>query len=134
MSITDLPLFDAIKQKLHWLTDRQRLLAENVANANTPGYGAKDLKRPDFASAMRGEASSVALKTTSVRHLSPTGAGSPGVRPDHARSWEVAPDGNSVRLEQQMIKVHETATEYRLATSLYSKSTGLIKMALGSGR
>ena len=44
MAIGDLPIFSMMKQRLHWLTERQQVLAENVANANTPGYIAKDLK------------------------------------------------------------------------------------------
>lgn len=134
MAVTDIPLLGAIKHKLDWLTDRQRLLAQNVANANTPDYGAKDLKRPDFIKMMEAEMNSTRMRASHARHMAAGSQPGPQSDGEPAPSWEVAPDGNSVRLEHEMIKVYETATEYRLATSLYSKATGLIKTALGTGR
>ena len=54
MSVTDIPLLNQIKGRLGWLDDRQRVIAQNVANSDTPGFMARDLKAPtDFAEAMR---------------------------------------------------------------------------------
>ncbi|HWW11780.1 MAG TPA: flagellar basal body protein, partial [Brevundimonas sp.] len=54
MGFTDLPLLSQIKGRLSWLDERQRVIAENVANADTPGYVGRDLNAPtDFAAALR---------------------------------------------------------------------------------
>ena len=47
MAVTDLPLVAMLKTRLHWHQTRQKLLAENVANADTPGFKPKELKRRD---------------------------------------------------------------------------------------
>ena len=53
MAINDLPLFSQIKGRLTWLDERQRVIAQNVANADTPGYVGRDLNQPtDFARAL----------------------------------------------------------------------------------
>ena len=48
MSVADLPLFSVLKSRMRWLEERQKLLAENVANADTPRYRTRDLKQLDF--------------------------------------------------------------------------------------
>jgi len=54
MDIGHIPLFAAFSKRMAWLTARQTVLAENVANANTPGYMAKDLKELDFKNRING--------------------------------------------------------------------------------
>ena len=49
MAVTDLPLVAMLKTRLHWHQTRQKLLTENVANADTPGFKPKELKAPGFA-------------------------------------------------------------------------------------
>ena len=44
MAVTDLPLFQALKSKMQWHQTRQVVLAENIANADTPGFEARDVK------------------------------------------------------------------------------------------
>ncbi len=131
MALEEMPLMGMIKEKMSWLTARQEVLAQNVANADTPGYRAKDLKRPDFRAMMEAENVSLAMRHTSSAHMaSTTGEGTPH-RTERSGSWEVVPDGNSVVLEQEMMRVTETAGEYRLAANLYSKSVNLVRMAIG---
>ena len=73
MSVTDLPLLNQIKGRLGWLDDRQRVIAQNVANSDTPGYVARDLKTPtDFAEAMR-TGGGLRMTATNARHISPPG-------------------------------------------------------------
>lgn len=137
----DLPVFSLLRAKMDWLQARQGTLASNVANANTPGYEAQDLKAPDFKKFLRGEISDQANKFESKRthpaHI-PLGRGGTSRslsfdevnKPDS----EGTPNGNTVVLEDQMIKVAETQMDYQLATNLYVKGMGLLRTALGRGR
>lgn len=141
MAIGDLPILDMMKQRLHWLTARQQVLAQNVANADTPGYAAQDLKELDFGSMVKRSGPVLAPVATQAAHMGSPVAGGNGMRPGKATGGEIvkkpdfetSPSGNSVVLEEQMIKVAETQMDYQTVTGLYSKSLGLIKIALGRG-
>jgi flagellar basal-body rod protein FlgB len=140
MAIGDLPIFEMMKQRMQWLTARQQVLAQNVANADTPGYTARDLKQLDFGAMV--ERSGLALRpaATQAGHIgSPvTGSGrslhtgqATGGEVVKNPDFETSPTGNSVVLEDQMIKVAQNQMDYQTVTGLYSKSLGLIKIALG---
>ena len=74
MGVADLPLLQQIKGRLGWLDERQRVIAQNVANADTPGYGAQDLKAPtDFAAALR-TGGGLRMARTNAAHIAPAGA------------------------------------------------------------
>ncbi|MGB5950123.1 MAG: flagellar basal body protein [Parvibaculum sp.] len=142
MSIGDLPIFTMMKQRLHWLTERQQVLSQNVANANTPGYAAKDLKELDFGAMVDASGPKLAPVATSSMHIGSPVAGAAasfnlgqarGGERAKAPDFETTPDGNSVVLEDQMIKVAQTQMDYETVTSLYSKSLGLIRLAIGNG-
>jgi flagellar basal-body rod protein FlgB len=73
MAVTDLPLVAMLKTRLHWHQTRQKLLAENVANADTPGFKPKELKAPGLAPARGAVAVSVERTTPPTYHLRPPG-------------------------------------------------------------
>lgn len=131
MDIGRIPLFDALSKRMAWLTQRQTVLAENVANANTPGYVAKDLKELDFGSVLGKTAGKLQLAATEPGHiLSPAqDGGSPTVvlADDHSI------DGNGVSLESQMMKVSTNAADYALVTTLYKQNVDMVKSVLGGG-
>ncbi|ABS64179.1 flagellar basal-body rod protein FlgB [Parvibaculum lavamentivorans DS-1] len=140
MAIGDLPIFDMMKQRLHWLTARQQVLAQNVANSDTPGYAAKDLKELDFGALVKRSGPSLTPVATQGGHIgSPVSGHGNFFRPGQSTGgqvvkkadFETSPSGNSVVLEEQMIKVAETQMDYQTVTGLYSKSLGLIRIALG---
>jgi flagellar basal-body rod protein FlgB len=134
MSLSDLPMLGMLKTRMRWLETRQKVLAENVANSETPGYRQRDLKALRFSELMAGGAAgAVTPVRTSPMHIT---AGSPDDARFDARgdkSFETTPDGNSVVLEDEMLKVAETQQDFQLATMLYSKSLGLLKMAVKRG-
>ena len=73
MEITDLPLFSMLKQRMTWLNQRQDLLSQNVANADTPKYISRDLKALDFDQMLSGSRSTgTSMMATNVRHFSLT--------------------------------------------------------------
>ena len=129
MPVTDLPLFSMLKTRMYWLNERQKVLAENVANADTPGFRGHDLKQLDFHEALR-STGEVKLATTAPGHI----GGSTGTSQfpmDNRGGFETTPRGNAVVLEDEMMKVAQTQMDYQAATALYSRSLGLIKTALG---
>jgi flagellar basal-body rod protein FlgB len=133
MDIGQIPLFSALSKRMSWLTARQTVLAENVANANTPGYVAKDLKDLDFKSLIgHGKTSGpLQLAATEPGHFAPMQPNEPApvVRAANGESL----DGNGVSLEEQMMKVSTNAADYSLITTLYKQNISMIKTALGGG-
>jgi flagellar basal-body rod protein FlgB len=140
MAIGDLPIFMMMKQRMQWLTERQQVLSQNVANSDTPGYQARDLKELDFGTMVKRSGPVLKAVATQAGHVgSPVSGSGNGVRFGEATGgtvvkkpdFETSPNGNSVVLEDQMIKVAETQMDYQTVTGLYAKSLGLIKIALG---
>ena len=102
-------LFDLASSQARWLSLRQSTISSNVANANTPGYRAQDIEPFDKIL----DAKAVPLAVTSPKHMT-TGS---LVRPQGTRketSWEVVHSGNSVSLEQEMLKAGDINKDYSL--------------------
>ena len=135
MDLTKLTLFRMMSGQDDWLTQRQQVLSQNVANADTPQYSAQDLKPIDFKdSARRGNTFSMQLATTNAAHIRPTfGDEGPYDVAKTRQPYETAPSGNSVVLEEQLIKVAETAADYQITTQLYSKYMEMFRIAIGRG-
>ena len=121
---TDIGLFQLAERRLAWAGQRQAVLAQNVANANTPGYQPRDVA--PFAAALN--AVSPGLAVTDPGHIQPT-AGAADLR--HARPRERAPDGNAVSLEDQLMKVADTSSTQEMVANLYRKYHGMFRTALG---
>jgi flagellar basal-body rod protein FlgB len=134
MSFNDMPMLTMLKTRMRWLETRQKMLAENVANAETPGYKQRDLKRLDFPALMAGGAAAglAGPSVTDPRHIAFT-TSEPRFGSARERTFETTPDGNSVVLEDEMMKVAETQQDFQLATMLYGKSLSLLKMAVRRG-
>jgi len=117
-------MFALAERRLVWLDRRQAVLAQNIANADSPGYAARDIT-PFAAHLDR----SLAPARTSGAHLTAFGP------PDRVRKERVAteraPDGNAVQLEDQLLKVADTDTAQRLVTGLVRKYADLFRTALG---
>ncbi len=119
-----------LKTRMHWHQTRQKLLAENVSNADTPGFQPKDLKVPTFAPNGTPAGGALAALRTDPSHLA--GASSrTGEDPRNARRFEVTPSGNAVSLEDEMLKVAQNQSDYQLAASLYQKSLQMLRTAVG---
>ena len=137
MDFSKLPLFTAMTRRMSWLGQRQQVLAQNIANADTPGYGAQDLKEPTFNDLLRGASSTGAggaklmMVATSPGHIGGANPGKPTV--EKSADSEKKTSGNTVVLEDQMMKVSKTAMDFQLTTNLYRKHLGMIKTALGRG-
>lgn len=130
MDLTKIPLFEAITKHMSWIGERQSVLAQNIANADTPGYTANDVKPLSFAELVSGGSQQLQMTTTSPAHVQPISAAG-AFKLEAQQSAERSPNGNSVQLEEQMMKLSDNVNDYALTTSLYKQQLGLLKMALG---
>ena len=135
MDLPDIPLLSMLKTRMSWLNQRQDVLTQNVANADTPGYAAQDLKQLDFADALSkatgpSQAASQ-LVVTDPRHIALPSADNSSFESIEAGDTEASPNGNSVSLEQEMIKVSDTQAQFQAATNLYSKAMSMMRTAIG---
>ena len=129
-----IPLFSLLSQRMSWLSARQSVLAQNVANADTPNYVARDMKPMDFNKMLAGQTSSAtSLAVTDARHI-PVSGGKEyhGFEQEDAYGEGGSPTGNVVSLEQEMIKLSDTQIQYQAATNLYQKAVGMFRTALGA--
>ena len=131
MSINDLPMLSALRTKMQWHQERQRVLSENVSNSDTPNFKPRDLVdlKFDRNGASPAGMGSLAMMRTSTSHFAVAG-GSESFAQAKA-GFQTRPAGNSVNLEDQMLKVSANQMDYAAATSLYSRSLGLLKTAIG---
>ena len=130
MPISDIPIFSMLRTKLQWHQERQRLLAENVANAETPEFKPSDLAPPTFEAPASGVAP-VTLVRTSPAHLAGADGGARDFALLAAHDFEVVPTGNGVSLEDEMMKVAGNQMDFQAATALYTRGLGLFKTAIG---
>lgn len=132
MGLMNTPVFAALTDKMRWHQARQGLLAENVANANTPGYKGRDLAHYDFEKRAGGMSSATVTTTaTQPMHFSVGSTSADAFGAQRMANFEVTPEGNGVTLEDEMMKVTTNMMDYQAATSLYQKSIKIIKTALG---
>jgi len=129
MPISQIPIFAMLRTKMQWHQERQQLLAENVANANTPNFRPRDLLVPDFDRVR--PAAGLAVVRTSPAHLASVGADATQFERERRSDFEVRPAGNAVSLEDEMLKVAANQMDFQAATALYGRGLGLIKTALG---
>jgi flagellar basal-body rod protein FlgB len=130
MPISDIPIFSMLRTRMQWHQERQRVLAENVSNADTPRFQPRDLSPPTFDS-MRPAATNVGLTRTSTGHIDGSTASSSRFALDRRTEFDARPSGNSVSLEDEMMKVASNAMDYQAAAAIYTRGLGLIKAALG---
>jgi flagellar basal-body rod protein FlgB len=128
MQIGGLSLFQALSDKMRWHQERQGVLAENIANADTPGYVERDLKAFSFGDEMTSVAS-LTMSATSPTHMSATSGG--GLFGSSSAPFEITPSGNGVTLEDEMMKVSGNDMDYQAVTTLYTRSMRLLKIAIG---
>ena len=130
MAITDIPILSMLRTRMQWNQVRQEVLAENIANADTPNYQAKDLTPPDFGQQVS-QVASVGLARTDPNHIGGmAGGGDSGFAANLKERYEIRPRGNAVSHEDEMMKLGNNQMDYEAVTAMYTHSLGLIKIAL----
>jgi flagellar basal-body rod protein FlgB len=133
MDLSGLPLIQLLTRRMAWLSQRQEVLSANIANADTPGFRPSDVAPMDFRTSLMASGGGMMPVSTNPMHI---GA---AVRDDGPfaiqidRKVEMSPDKNGVDIEDQMVKMAQTQSDYQLITNLYRKQVGMIKIALGRG-
>jgi flagellar basal-body rod protein FlgB len=135
MSINDFPVLSALRTKMQWHQERQRVLSENVSNSDTPNFKPRDLVEPKFDStgAVKGNVGDLGMTRTSQAHIVATSGGNASFDQNRRAGFQTRPAGNAVSLEDEMLKVSANQMDYAAVTSLYSKSLHLLKTAIGKG-
>ena len=133
MDLCQLKLFQRMSERMGWLGARQEVLAQNIANSDTPDFVPHDMKALKFVDHLN-QVAPIAQARTNAMHLG--GTGQPDASIDEQKTkkqYETAPVGNAVVLEEQMVKLADAQHSYQLMTNLYRKHVDLFKMALGRG-
>lgn len=138
---TNVPaLITGIGREMKHLAERQRVLAQNIANSETPGYKSREVNAPDFGDllAQQGQAGAPHVSRPQVRITG--GMAALGTRPVDAGNVvfdrdisETKPDGNNVTLEDQLLRMGQVQADFTTMTNLYRKQQSLLKTALGRG-
>lgn len=135
MDLPDIPLLSMLRQRMTWLNQRQDVLSQNVANADTPGFTARDLKPIDFSRELESASSTITngrtMRTTDPRHIAVSPSKQSQFDDFETHDVESNPNGNSVSLEMEMIKVSDTQAQFQAAANLYAKAMTLMKTAIG---
>jgi flagellar basal-body rod protein FlgB len=115
-------VFALAEKRLAWIGQRESVLAQNIANANTPGYAARDIK--PFSAFLAAQTQQTADGDFSVESPGPASSLDPVAT---GRSIS----GNTVVLDEQLEKVAETDGAHQLATNLLKKYVSLFRTAIG---
>lgn len=128
----ELPLLSMLRSRLGYLNERQKLIAENVANGNSKGFVPSDLTPFSFQSKVN--AVGVTPTVTQPNHLLPSTARSNSAggafKSRKSPDSETTLDGNSVVLEEEMLKMSDSRMNYDAAITFYQKSLSLMRMAV----
>lgn len=132
MDIGEIPLFSMLRGRMGHLTERQKLIAQNVANADTAGYAPQDLKPYSFQGQLAAQKGVTLQAATQAGHMVPASqkrSAGQSFKAQETRDSETTLDGNSVVLEEQMMKMTDARMNYDAAVSFYQKSLNLLRMA-----
>lgn len=131
MDMSELSIVNLTRNKLNYLSERQKVIAANVANVNTPGYVAKDVEEPDFASMVKASQSpQMKMTVTNPKHMmtAPVQGGMYKVytpKPDTALTI----DGNGVNIEDQLNEASKVKGEHEKVLTIYNKYKSLLQTA-----
>ena len=134
MNLAEIPLFAMLRGRLGYLSEQQKVIAQNVANADTAHYAAQDLKGFSFDAKMQMQQAGSAgvMAVTQPGHMQPksqrSGLGAQ-YKATKTPDSETTLNGNSVVLEEEMIKMSDARMNYDAAISFYQKSLNLLRMA-----
>lgn len=132
MDLANTPFFGLLRQRLDQLSERQRLISENIANASTPGFRPRDLDTAGFERMLASAANQgggATLTRTNPLHMT-AGGGSANVAIVTRDDSETTIDGNAVVLEEQMARAAETRMNFETGIALYQKGLELVRMAV----
>jgi flagellar basal-body rod protein FlgB len=132
------PILSGIRRQMETLSDRQRVISQNIANSETPGFKARTVEDADFSDLLGSSGGAIRVARPRVEltagmkglgAIQPAGA---GIVLDKDVS-ETKPDGNNVTLEDQLLKLGQIQADFTAMTNLYRKQLMMLKAAVGKG-
>ncbi|GAA0750825.1 flagellar biosynthesis protein FlgB [Sphingomonas sp. ABOLD] len=128
-------IFSAIQMRMQNLSQRQQVIAQNLANSETPGYKSRDVSEPNFGDLLQGAGGISVAKprvelTGTMKNLGAVQPMGSGLVFDKDVT-ETKPDGNNVTLEDQLLKMGKVQADFSAMTNIYRKQMVLLKTALG---
>jgi flagellar basal-body rod protein FlgB len=133
MDLFNIPLFHRLTERMNWLGAREKVIATNIANSDTPAYQPKDVVPLDFGDHLK-KLAAVEPQRTNPKHIAGTiPPADPVDSKKQKKTYETAPAGNSVVLEEQMMKLSQTQADYSQIVNLYKKHMDMLKTAIGRG-
>jgi flagellar basal-body rod protein FlgB len=138
VDFSDSPFFSVLRANLHHVGQRQKLIAENIANASTPGFTPRDTDEAAFtkaltAAARTGGGKGLQMTATASGHVGFADISSVQRLASKVKTTpdsETTIDGNAVVLEEQMLKQNEIRNNYETSLALYQKGLQLMRMAI----
>lgn len=122
-------ILDTAAARLNYLGDVQNLLANNLANIDTPGYRAAGaVSFSDYLDNAGGSLQMLRDNPDDLPGIDATQTAASAV----AATAEYSPDGNAVSLDRQLEQVSKNQTDQQLTANLYQVYMGMFKTALGS--
>lgn len=134
MTVQNIALFKALGAKLDYLDHQQKITSQNIANADTPNYKARELTDPDFGRVLDKvvKDNAVRMNSTRANHMPAAGEVEEGRDRKQKSFYEVAPGKNAVVLEEQMLKAQKTTMDHSLMMNIMKKNIGMIRTAIGN--
>jgi flagellar basal-body rod protein FlgB len=133
MDLGDIPLFAMLRGRLGYLSESQRLIAQNVANADTPGFKPSDLKPfTVHSSDLPPVVMAPVPQPVNMIPVAPRSGAASAFKAKRGQDSETTLDGNSVVLEEEMMKLTDARMNYDAAIGFYNKSLNLLRLAVRS--
>ncbi len=132
MDFSKIKLFSMMHTKMAYLSERQDVLSQNIANVDTPRYKPQDLRPLEFGNMAMNEARRLELRATSPSHQQPKEKPQDFRQEKQRETYARTPMENEVVIEEQMMKVAETNLQYQTTTNLYKKTADMFKIAIGN--
>lgn len=132
MDVGSIPLIAAMQSQMRYVGERQAVLGQNIANADTPNYIPQDVQKPSFADMLSGSSASsqLAMARTSPMHMSPVSSAAAFKTFNRPSSQEVHPNGNQVSIQQEIENMSNNQSDYDLVSLLYKANMNMFNTAV----
>ncbi len=133
MTTDSISLFQAMNAKMNYLAARQKVISQNISNANTPNFQGSDIQAPKFDKVLENithKKAAIGIETTNAGHISPSN--NTHYDPKKQRqTFEMSPDRNAINVEEQMVKANDVQMNYNLMLNLYGSNMDMMRTAIG---
>ena len=130
MNFGDSTIMQFMGAQMRYQSQRQVLISKNIANIDTPGYKAQEVKPVDFDDLVKRQVTRLQMRATSAEHQDSSKVFEGPYKQQKDRvTYETSPEGNSVSLEEQMQRLAKNNGEHQLTTNLMKKYNGMYRTA-----